>query len=137
MEAPVFAFNPPEQKKPLMYTRYTIGIFTHDLTSNMKTLRKFIALPLIVGAVCTLLGAWMKILHWSNADLLLAAGLISSVIFTVLALVEIWNSDMVRRQDRIRWTVALILLGSLGGLIYLIFGRRNALQKERTNVGTA
>lgn len=103
----------------------------------MKTLRKFIALPLIVGAVCTLLGAWMKILHWSNADLLLAAGLISSVIFTVLALVEIWNSDMVRRQDRIRWTVALILLGSLGGLIYLIFGRRNALQKERTNVGTA
>lgn len=103
----------------------------------MKTLRKFIALPLIVGAVCTLLGAWMKILHWPNADLLLTAGLMSSSIFTIMALVEIWNSDTVRRPDRIMWTVALVMLGIIGGLIYLIFGRRNALRKENTGVGTA
>jgi len=38
--------------------------------------------------------------------------------------VEVWNTDRVRKQDRVLWTVAILLLGSIGGLLYFIFGRR-------------
>lgn len=90
----------------------------------MGNLNRIVPISFIAGALLSMIGAYLKIRHVETADYILAAGLLCSVIFIILALVEVWNTDRVRRQDRVLWTIAILLLGSLGGLLYFIFGRR-------------
>jgi multisubunit Na+/H+ antiporter MnhB subunit len=90
----------------------------------MDSLNRIVPISFIAGALLSILGAYLKIRHVGSADYILAAGLLCSVVFIILALVEVWNTDRVRKQDRVLWTIAILLLGSLGGLLYFIFGRR-------------
>lgn len=90
----------------------------------MESLNRIVPISFIAGALLSIIGAYLKIRHVEMADYILAAGLLCSVVFIILALVEVWNTDRVRKQDRVLWTVAILLLGSLGGLLYFIFGRR-------------
>lgn len=90
----------------------------------MSNLNRIVPISFIAGALLSMIGAYLKIRHINGADYVLAAGLLCSVIFIILALVEVWNTDRVRQQDRVLWTIAILLLGSLGGLLYFIFGRR-------------
>lgn len=90
----------------------------------MGNLNRIVPISFIAGALLSMIGAYLKIRHVETADYILAAGLLCSVIFIILALVEVWNTDRVRRQDRVLWTIAILLLGSLGGLLYFILGRR-------------
>lgn len=90
----------------------------------MDSLNRIVPISFIAGALLSILGTYLKIRHIESADYILAAGLLCSVVFIILALVEVWNTDRVRKQDRVLWTIAILLLGSLGGLLYFIFGRR-------------
>lgn len=90
----------------------------------MSSVSRIVPISFIAGALLSLIGAYLKIRHIDGADFVLAAGILCSVVFIILALVEVWNTDRVRKQDRVLWTIAILLLGSLGGLLYFIFGRR-------------
>jgi hypothetical protein len=94
------------------------------VNSLMQPLGKSIPVSLIGGVLFSIIGAYLKIRHIDTAEYVLAAALICSLFFIILALVEVWNTDSVRKQDRVIWTVAILLLGSLGGLLYFVFGRR-------------
>ena len=90
----------------------------------MASLNRFVPISFIAGALLSIIGAYLKIRHINGADFVLGAALVCSLLFIIFALVEVWNTDRVRKQDRVLWTVAILLLGSIGGLLYFIFGRR-------------
>ena len=90
----------------------------------MSSLNRIVPISFIAGDLLSLIGAYLKIRHIEGADYVLAAALLCSVLFFILALVEVWNTDRVRKQYRVLWTIAILLLGSIGGLLYFIFGRR-------------
>ena len=90
----------------------------------MASLNRIVPISFIAGALLSIIGAYLKIRHIDGADFALGAALVCSLLFIILALVEVWNTDRVRKQDRVLWTVAILLLGSIGGLLYFIFGRR-------------
>jgi hypothetical protein len=93
-------------------------------TPHMLSLNRIVPISFIAGALISMIGAYLKIRHVDIADYVLATGLLCSLVFIILALVEVWNTDRVRKQDRVLWTVAILLLGSIGGLLYFIFGRK-------------
>jgi hypothetical protein len=90
----------------------------------MSSFNKLVPIVFISGVLLSLIGAYLKIRHIDGADFVLGAALVCSLLFIIFALVEVWNTDRVRKQDRVMWTVAILLLGSIGGLMYFIFGRR-------------
>ena len=90
----------------------------------MSSVNRIVPTSFIAGVLFSLIGAYLKVRHLDGANYVLAAGLLCSLVFIIFALVEVWNTDRVRKQDRILWTIAILLLGSLGGLLYFIFGRR-------------
>ncbi len=90
----------------------------------MSSLNKLVPISFIAGALFTMVAAYLQITHHDSAQHFFVIGLICNVLFIILAIVEVWNTDRVRKQDRVMWTVAILLLGSIGGLLYFIFGRK-------------
>jgi hypothetical protein len=90
----------------------------------MLSINRLVPIVFISGVLLSPIGAYLKIRHINGADFVLGAALVCSLLFIIFALVEVWNTDRVRKQDRVLWTVAILLLGSIGGLLYFIFGRK-------------
>jgi hypothetical protein len=79
---------------------------------------------LFTAFVLMLTGAYLKILHAGGADILLAAGLIATVVFIIMSLVEVFSSSKIEQHEKVMWTIALILGGTIAGLIYIFIGRK-------------
>ena len=77
----------------------------------------------IIGLITSLAGAYLKILHSQGADVLLALGLGASLVFILTAIYEVQTSKRIGSQDKIMWTIALIFLSGIAGLVYF-FGVR-------------
>lgn len=78
----------------------------------------------LVSFSMTMIGAIMKILHYDGSDTLMMVGFIGSALFACMAIYVVVSGKAFCRSEKIMWTMALIFLGSLGGLIYILAGRR-------------
>jgi hypothetical protein len=77
-----------------------------------------------LGFIATVVGAYLKILHAGGADILLAIGLLATAVFIITAVIEVISSSKIRHQEKILWTIAFILGGTITGLVYMIIGRK-------------
>jgi hypothetical protein len=76
-----------------------------------------------LGITLTFLGAIFKVMHFPMVLFLLVPGIIFSIIAIVLGLIEVYNSPRADKADKIMWTIALIFMNGIAGLIYL-FARK-------------
>lgn len=88
--------------------------------------RNLLIIVLIVSLCITLFGAWLKIIHEEGADLFLQAGIITSLLFTVIALYEVLSSTRINRLEKVLWSLGLVLAGSIVGLVY-VFAERSRI----------
>lgn len=84
----------------------------------------FLTISFLLSFVLTILGAYLKIMHATGADTILAIALFATLAYVLLAMYEVWSSDLFTHGEKIMWTVAFVLLSGIGGLIYLLMGRR-------------
>jgi hypothetical protein len=59
-----------------------------------------------------------------RSEVLLIIGLIVSLIFIVAAVYEVRTSRRIGYAEKNVWTIALIFIGGITGIIYMIVGRR-------------
>ncbi len=90
----------------------------------------FLTISFLLSFVLTILGAYLKIMHATGADFVLAIGLIASLVYVLLAMYEVWSSDLFNHGEKIMWTVAFVMLMSVGGLIYFLMGRRRLTRAQ-------
>ena len=84
----------------------------------------FLTISFLLSFVLTILGAYLKIMHMNGADTLLMIGLFATAVYAILALFEIWNSAVFTHGDKIMWTVAILFLSGIGGIMYFLMGRQ-------------
>ena len=80
-------------------------------------------------------GAVLKIMHSPFADLLLQISFVLYLVFAVLALYEIFQSNKIEIVEKIMWTIGILFLGSIIGILYLLFGRKRIVNNF-TNTNT-
>jgi len=81
---------------------------------------------LIFAIIFILLGAYFKIAHYPHGDLLTGLGLLISLVFIVLGLLDVLLKSNYKSIEKIMWTVGLILLSWIAGLLYYPkFKKRN------------
>lgn len=61
--------------------------------------------------------------------LFLALGLV-----WIITLIKIIRSDFKNPNDKIMWVVIVCILGLIGAILYLIFGEKNRIKNNSTNV---
>jgi heme/copper-type cytochrome/quinol oxidase subunit 4 len=92
----------------------------------MKTKRDILIKTSFVLSIClSTIGFWLSIHDGKGADIYLILGLILHLAFLIIAFYEIFSSSGLSKTEKIIWTVGLIVLSSIGGLIYLLILRKN------------
>ena len=81
---------------------------------------------LIVTVVFNLLGILFKISHYPYQSLLLSISIITSLIFIILGLIDVFKNNNSMSYEKIMWTVGFIFLSWIAGLLYYSkFKKRN------------
>lgn len=84
----------------------------------------------IIGFIVSIIFAFFKISHLSGVRILFITGIISSLTFIVLAIIEISRSVWIRKSEKVLWAIFIVLLSNLAGLIYFLSARRRILTGE-------
>lgn len=84
----------------------------------------FVFISFLASFALLTAGVLLKILHAPNANLILAIAVITSFVFSIAAIYEVWTSKALNHSEKTMWIVAFTFLGSYAGLIYILFGRR-------------
>lgn len=83
----------------------------------------------IISFIITLIGAYLKITHSQGAETLLIVGVITTLIFIVSAIYEVWTSKRIDHTEKTMWTIAFILMSGVTGLVYFLIGRRRIAEQ--------
>jgi hypothetical protein len=95
----------------------------------MKTNRDFlIKISFILSFCLSCIGFWLAVHHGKGANIYLILGLAFHLAWLTIAFYEIFNSSRISKTEKIIWTIVLVLLESIGGLIYLLLLRKNINQ---------
>jgi len=76
------------------------------------------------GATFSFVGAFLKITHREGADVFLAAGVITSLVFIVTSIYEVNSSTRISHREKAMWTIAFLFFNGFTGLIYIFLGRK-------------
>ena len=90
----------------------------------------FVKALFLIGSIAIIVGAWYKILHSENADLFLSIGLVLIPLFTISALYEIHTSARINMQEKVMWTIGLLFMNTLAGLLYVFIRRPRVIKDE-------
>ena len=98
--------------------------------NNKNLIPIFYVLSFIILFLCAI----FKILHQPFGSEIMGLALISSIIYIVLSLLEIFKSERIDKTEKIMWLVGFIFLGTVAGFIYLISARKRILRDYKLNV---
>jgi len=95
----------------------------------MKVNNNFKAL-FFSSILITLTGALLKIQHLGFSQPLLIVGLLLTLGYMILGIIEVTNSTKIDKSEQILWVVGFILFGFITAIVYLIFGRKNIVEDK-------
>lgn len=84
----------------------------------------FISITLI------LMGTTLKIMHLQGSSVIVLFAVISAVVWTILALIEIWSSRRLEFNVKLMWTVGFFVFNVLAGILYFLIGRQRVIGQE-------
>ena len=88
----------------------------------------------VLSFIILFLGAIFKILHQPFGSEIMGLALISSIIYIVLSLLEIFKSERIDKTEKIMWLVGFIFLSTVAGFIYLVLARKRILRDYKLNI---
>jgi len=91
---------------------------------------KIIPISFTISFIISIFGALFKIMHWPGASMLLLIGLLTSAVFIITALYEVYNSKNINSNEKLMWTIGFLCLGSIGGLVYILSGRKRVIRNQ-------
>ncbi len=79
---------------------------------------RFYKPSLIISLIITIIGAMFKIMHWPGASTLLIIGLLTSLIYILIALFKIFQIENKSVIEKLLWLIGFICFSWIVGLIY-------------------
>ena len=74
----------------------------------------------LIGFATSLVGVTMKLMHYEWAEIPLIISIFFNLTFIVLSIYEVRTSDRYSFRGKTMWTIALIFLSGIAGLVYVI-----------------
>ena len=87
-------------------------------------IERILNISFFISVIGISIGAVLKIMHSPFADLLLQISIAFYLVFAVLALYEVFQSNRIEKNEKFMWTIGLLFLGTLTGILYLVTGRK-------------
>ena len=65
-----------------------------------------------------IIGAMFKIQHWPGGGILLSIGLLTSLIYIIIGLIEIYKTENKSLMEKLFWIIGFIIVPWIVGFIY-------------------
>ena len=101
----------------------------------MEISKSAYAKAFIISFSFTIIGVLLKINHIGNATIILAIGLILTLIYIIIGIKEVNSSTKLQSSDKVLWTIGFLFFNFFVGIFYLI-KRKNIVQKISCNLIT-
>jgi hypothetical protein len=105
-------------------TNYHNQIKIQPIKSSRDTL---ITVNFAIGFSFLLIASILRISHWQGAQTLLIGGFVATLVYMVIALYEVFKSTRINKPEKIMWTICIILLSPIAGLVYMLSGRKRII----------
>lgn len=80
-----------------------------------------------ISILIALIGAYFKIMHWGYSKPILIIGILLSLGYIILGIIEVNNSTKIEKSEKIMWTVGFIFFSFITALVYLFSGRKRII----------
>ena len=87
--------------------------------------KKLFKKAFVISLLFTIIGAMMKITHWEYSSIFLIIGILSTLLYVIVGIYEVNNSNRISSSEKVLWTIGFIVFSFFVGLFYLISGRKN------------
>src|SRR6187431_1055219 len=84
----------------------------------------------LISILLIIAGSSMKALHKPGADIFMIATIITTIIYAIVGIYEVYHSTKIGRTEKIMWTVGFIFLSMITGIVYLVSGRQRILRSS-------
>jgi L-cystine uptake protein TcyP (sodium:dicarboxylate symporter family) len=81
-----------------------------------------------ISVIITLIGAYFKIMHWGYSQPILMVGLLLTLAYIIIGIIEVNNSNKIGKLEKVIWTISFIFLCFITALFYLFFNRKRIVQ---------
>lgn len=81
--------------------------------------------------IIALIGAWLKIIHSTRAEIVLFIGIAATLVFVVTAMYELRTSPRIGNIEKTLWTLAFIFFSGITGLIYFFIRTKRIARNSR------
>ena len=105
-------------------TNYYNQIKIQTIKSGRDTV---INVSFAIGFSFLLISAIFRISNWQGAQTLYIGGLLAILVYMVVALYEVFRSTRIKKSEKIMWTLCIILLSPIAGLVYILSGRKRVI----------
>lgn len=106
-----------------------LGIEAQRIQPPDNFRKTLLHLSFSVGFGISLYALLLELAGLPLGAVILALSGITTLIFFLLFLIEVLGSTRIRRSEKVVWTVSIILLHYLAGLVYLLRGRRHIVSE--------
>jgi len=80
-----------------------------------------------IGFSFLLISAIFRISNWPGSQTLAIGGFVAILVYMVVALYEVFRSTRINKSEKIMWTICIILLSPIAGLVYMLSGRKRII----------
>lgn len=83
-------------------------------------MKKAFVTSLIVSTVFLMLGGSLKMQHWPGGIELLFAGMLFAVVYSVIALINVFKNEHKSFLEKMTWLVCFVLFSLITAIFYII-----------------
>lgn len=90
---------------------------------------RFLLITYLISTAALLVATWSKITHQEYADSWLLMWMLTTVIFVMLATMQILRSQKISLAEKTMWVLGFIFLTPLTGFIFIFLGGKRLSSK--------
>jgi hypothetical protein len=81
---------------------------------------KLYKFSLLLSIPVIFIGALFKIQHWALSSLIMSIGLLISLFYIVIGLIDVYENDNKMLPEKLMWVVGFLIIPMITGLIYYL-----------------
>ena len=93
----------------------------------MKISRKAFGIFFAISFLITTVAAFFKIMHWPFSTPLMIIGILATIGYVVVGILEVNKSSKINGSEKFMWIVGFVFLSFIAAILYLLSGQRRVI----------
>ncbi|TCD00514.1 hypothetical protein [Pedobacter psychroterrae] len=84
-----------------------------------------------ISLFCGLIGLYLKMMHISFPLPFIGVSVVASIIYSVLALTEIFTAKRIKQPEQVMWVLGFLFFNPITGFIYFVLRRKYIIRTPK------